>query len=154
MKRLTKTLLASAAILAVASLPAMAGGWGGGFGGGPGGCPGYSQQAVVEKLKLTDTQKKAFEEYQKAATTEREARWAVRDAMDPKAIQAMTPEQFRQHQTEMSKSRIDSMTKIFEARQKFTATLSDEQKKQLGDGFGPGFGPGRGHGPRGGGWMM
>ncbi|MFA6019791.1 MAG: Spy/CpxP family protein refolding chaperone, partial [Rhodospirillales bacterium] len=112
------------------------------------------QQAVVEKLKLTDVQKKAYEDYQKAATAEREARWSVRDAVDPKAIQAMTPEQFRQHQTEMSKSRIDSMTKIFEARQKFTATLSDAQKKQLGDGFGPGFGPGRGHGPRGGGWMM
>jgi Spy/CpxP family protein refolding chaperone len=154
MKLLTKTLLASAAILAVASLPVLAAGPGGGFGGGPGGCPGYSQQIVTEKLKLTDAQKKAYEEYQKVATAEREAHWKLRDSMDPKAIHAMTPEQFREHQTEMMKSRIDSQAKVFEARQKFTATLSDEQKKLLDDGFG--FGPGRGPGPghRGGGWMM
>ena len=152
MKRLTKTLLASAAILAVASLPVLAAGPGGGFGGGPGGCPGYSQQIVTEKLKLTDAQKKAYEEYQKVATTERDAHWKQRDVMDPKAIQAMTAEQFRQNMTEMSKSHIDSMAKVFEARQKFTATLTDEQKKLLDDGAG--FGPGRGHGHRGGGWMM
>lgn len=151
MKRFAKTLLASAAVLVVASMPALAGGPG--FFGGPGGgCPGYSEQRVVEKLKLTADQKKAFDAYQKVAQSEREERWSVRDAMDPKAIEAMTPEEFRQHQADMSKARIDSMTKIFEARQKFLSTLTDEQKKQIGDGFG--FGPNSGPRGRNGGWMM
>lgn len=147
MKRFTKILLASAAVLAVAATPVFASGFG-----PSGGCPGYSTERVVEKLKLSADQKKAFESYQKVAQSEREERWKVREAMDPKAIQSMTAEQFRQHQTEMSKERIDSMTKIFEARQKFVATLSDEQKKQLGDAFDFGPGQGRGHGHRG--WGM
>lgn len=151
MKRYTKILLASAAVLAVAATPVFASGFG-----PSGGCPGYSTERVVEKLKLSADQKKAFDAYQKVAQTEREERWKVRDAMDPKAIQAMTADEFRQHQTEMSKSRIDSMTKVFEARQKFVASLSDEQKKQLGDAldFGPGNGPGNGPGSRHRGWGM
>ncbi|MBF0269777.1 MAG: Spy/CpxP family protein refolding chaperone [Alphaproteobacteria bacterium] len=152
MKRLTKTLLATAAILAVAALPVMAAGPGGGFGAGKGDCPGYGQQ-ISEKLKLTAPQKAAYEDFLKVATAQREEHWKTRQAMDPAAIQSMTVEQFRAHQTDMMQSRIESKTKVFEARQKFTATLTAEQKKLLDDSFGPGMGKGK-RGPHGGGWMM
>jgi hypothetical protein len=61
----------------------------------------------------------------------------------------MTAEEFRQHQTDMSKARIESMTKVFEARQAFVNSLSAEQQKTLGDNFG--FGPMGGRHPRWGG---
>lgn len=149
MKRFTKYLLASAAVLALAAMPVLAAGPG--FGGGPGGgCQG-SQTRIVETLKLTDAQKAAYEAFQKVSTETRAEHWKVRDAMDPAAIQAMTPEQFREHQTEMMKTRVEAKTKVFEARQAFIGTLTDEQKQKLGDlGYGMGGPDGR-HG--GGHWM-
>ncbi|MBF0168167.1 MAG: Spy/CpxP family protein refolding chaperone [Alphaproteobacteria bacterium] len=133
MKRFTKYLLASAAVLSLAAVPVLAAGPG--SGGGPGGC---NQNQIVETLKLTDAQKAAYASFQKLATETRAEHQNVRNAMDPAAIQAMTPEQFREHQTEMMKTRIEAKTKLFTARQAFIATLSDEQKKELGNGFGMG----------------